>query len=169
MSSLRRREDVLPGVNFLNMELSEKFIEIALSFFSVGRCPTFLHQFEAKKFDNTAKIVYEKSTPGENRTKVFQSCRQVCKQQKPHLIFWKNTLAYFQVGKLMQSSARAAIRKGGDRIIGVISRLCGLDRGYRDPRRDHRDIRPLFNLIFNFWISVVLHPGDIPLFVTTGV
>ena len=44
-----------PGVDFLSVEQSEKFKEIALSIFAIRGCPTFLHKFEAKKFDDTAK------------------------------------------------------------------------------------------------------------------
>ena len=46
---------ILPGVNFSNVFRSANFIEIALSIFAVRRCPTLSHEFEANKFDDTAK------------------------------------------------------------------------------------------------------------------
>ena len=50
-----RYEFRTPGVDFSNFFRSAKFIEIALSIFAVRRRPTLSHEFEAKKFDNTAK------------------------------------------------------------------------------------------------------------------
>ena len=59
------------GVNFLYDFCSAKFIEITLSYFAVRRCPTFSLQIRAKNFkrkSETAKIAYEKLTPGLNRS-----------------------------------------------------------------------------------------------------
>ena len=53
-----------PGVDFSYVFRSAPSIEIALSIFGVRRCPTLSHKFVAKKLGESAKISYEKSTPG---------------------------------------------------------------------------------------------------------
>ena len=51
----RRTDKIRQGVDFSYYFCWAKFIEKALSIFAVCRCPSFLHKFEAKKFDDTAK------------------------------------------------------------------------------------------------------------------